>query len=255
MANCGTSNSSRESQTHRQPRLQPPCVECVRDITKRIILCARIKVTSRHERHLLNAIPLHHQALQLPITSIHHTPPPPRPIVVIQMSLSPLIVTSPPPALAASRARRQRSNALSRARESEAEWDGADSLTSTTSTPTAPWRDDELICPLAALDTQRTHANPHAHAHAHANSNPTSWIPMPIWPSNEGELQAVLAQFAFPTSAPLGRKHRRSGEMIADNSPNSPAPPPSASSGKRHAASGPTKRASCPHCERGRSSA
>jgi hypothetical protein len=172
------------------------------------------------------------------------------------MSLSPLMVTSPP-ALAASRARRQRSNALSRARESEADWDvPADSQTPT-STSTSLWRDEELICPLAALDTQHTHVNPHAHAHTHAhtNSNPTSWIPMPIWPSNEGELQAVLAQFAFPTSAPLGRKHRRSGEMIADNSPNSPAPPPSASSGKRRAASGPTKRASCPHCERGRSSA
>jgi len=163
------------------------------------------------------------------------------------------LILSPPPALAASRARRQRSNALSRARESEAEWVApADSPTTgstvTSATSPAPWRDDELICPLA-LDTQHTHANPSAHAHAHA----PSWIPVPIWPSNEGELQAVLAQFAFPTAS--GRKHGRSGEMIADGSPNSPTPPPSASSGKRRSTSGPTRRALCSHCERGRSSA
>lgn len=165
------------------------------------------------------------------------------------MSLSPLTLL-PSPALAASRARRQRSNAISRARESEAEWDApADSYspTSTTITSTSPWRDEELICPLAAFDTQQTHAE----SHVHTNANPTSWIPVPVWPSNEGELQAVLAQFAFPASVASGRKHRRSGEMIADNSPNSP----SASTGKRRAASGPTRRASCQHCERGRSSA
>ena len=166
------------------------------------------------------------------------------------MSFSPLI----PPALA-SRARRQRSNAISRARESEAEWDTTEHVpdspsptsSSNTSTSTSPWRDDELICPLA-LDTAQ-------HTHAHANAKPPSWIPVPVWPSNEGELQAVLAQFTFPASA-SGRKHGRSGEMIAYDSPTSTTPP-SASAVKRGgtSASGPTRRALCSHCERGRNSA
>ena len=171
------------------------------------------------------------------------------------MSSLSTFVVSPPPALAASRARRQRSNAFSRARESEAEWDSTPVAADTSASPTAPssspWRDDELICPLA-LDAQRTHADPHAHA----NANAPSWIPVPVWPADQGELQAVLSQFAFPTS---GRKHRRSGEMISDNSPTSPscsaAPTPAVGSGKRRTASGPTRRAWCPHCERGRSSA
>jgi hypothetical protein len=163
-------------------------------------------------------------------------------------SISPSMV-SPPPALAASHVRRQRSNAISRARESEEEWDPASAPAYTSPEADSPspslWHDDELICPLA-LDTQQ-----------HAHSKAPLGIPVPIWPSNEGELQAVLAQFTFPTVT-SGRKHRRSGEMITDNSPPgsaSPADASAASSGKRRASSGPIRRAWCPHCERGRSSA
>jgi len=179
--------------------------------------------------------------------------------------ISPLFA-SPPPTLAASRARRQRSNAISRARESEAEWDFASAATACSPTASSapslpPWRDDELICPLA-LDTQRAHADPHAaqvhvHAQAHASAKAPLWVPVHVWPANEGELQAVLAQFAFPATA-SGRKHRRSGEIIVDHSPtpsSGPVTPPAASSGKRRGASGPTRRATCAHCERGRSSA
>ena len=176
-----------------------------------------------HERHLK----CHHYHLGSP-----HTPQ------LAVMSFSPLI----PPALA-SHARRQRSNAISRARESSTDAPDSPSPTSsTTSSPTSPWRDDELICPLA-LDTAQQHT------HTHVSAKPPSWIPVPIWPSNEGELQAVLAQFTFPTSA-SGRKHRRSGEIIADDST-----PSSASAGKRGVTSGPTRRTLCSHCERGRSSA
>ena len=185
---------------------------------------------------------------------------------------------SPPPALAASRARRQRSNAISRALESEAEWDFASATADTTSTSQTasssstpsllPWRDDELICPLSP-DPSRAHADPHAQVHhvqadanANANAKAPFWAPVHIWPANEGELQAVLAQFAFPDPV-SGRKHRRSGEIVVDHSctsagppsgPAAPTPPPS-DSGKRRGTSGPTRRAWCAHCERGRSSA
>ena len=169
-------------------------------------------------------------------------------------SISPSMV-SPPPALVASRGRRQRSNAISRARESEEEWDPTSTLAYSTSleadhdsSSESPWRDDELICPLA-LDTP-------LEQHAHSTKAPLG-IPVPIWPSNEGELQAVLAQFAFPTTVSSGRKHLRSGEMITDNSPSGSAYPSAVTtnSGKRRASSGPIRRAWCPHCERGRSSA
>ncbi|KAI9462882.1 hypothetical protein BJY52DRAFT_117199 [Lactarius psammicola] len=185
-------------------------------------------------------------------------------------SISPLSL-SPPPALAASRARRQRSNAISRAHESEAEWDfaSASAATDTSGSPTTtsalpPWRDDELICPLAP-DTHRAHADPHAQVHAHLNANADakapSWVPVHVWPANEGELQAVLAQFAFPGPA-SGRKHRRSGEVIVDNnsptsvgSPSGSTTPAAAGSGKRRSAPGPTRCTWCAHCERGRSGA
>ena len=167
-------------------------------------------------------------------------------------SISPVLV-SPPPALAASRARRQRSNAISRARESEAEWDfsstAADTSSSSSSDPT-PWRDDELICPLAP-DTQQHPKNVHASARAAA-------APVHVWPANEDELQAVLAQFAFPglaSSSSSGRKHRRSGEIVVVD----PSPPSCSAAavggGKRRCTSGPSRRVWCAHCERGRSSA
>ncbi|KAI9444043.1 hypothetical protein H4582DRAFT_2053784 [Lactarius indigo] len=164
-------------------------------------------------------------------------------------SISPLSVP-PSPALAASRARRQRSNAVSRAQESEAEWDSTSAAADTSGSPTTsslppPWRDDELICPLAP-DTRRTHAG--TPTPANTNATVPSWVPVPIWPTDEDELQAVLAQFAFPTT---GRKHRRSGEIVVDNSSTSvgslPPAPPSASSGKRRGAIGPNRLAWCAH--------
>ncbi len=162
-------------------------------------------------------------------------------------AISPLSM-SPSPALAASRARRQRSNAVSRARESEAEWDFASAAADTSGSPTAtsaaslppPWRDDELICPLAP-DTRRAQADPHAQIHVHANAKVPSWVPVPVWPANEGELQAVLAQFAFPTTS--GRKHRRSGEIIVDNSPTSVSSPSGSATPVAAAGSGKRRRA------------
>lgn len=167
-------------------------------------------------------------------------------------SISPVLV-SPPPALAASRARRQRSNAISRARESEAEWDfsSAAADTSSSSLDPTPWRDDELICPLAP-DTQQHPTNVHARAAGAA-------APVHIWPANEDELQAVLAQFAFPglasSSSSSGRKHRRSGEIVVVD-PSLPSCSAAAvGGGKRRCTSGPSRRVWCAHCERGRSSA
>ncbi|KAH9171551.1 hypothetical protein EDB89DRAFT_1089862 [Lactarius sanguifluus] len=153
----------------------------------------------------------------------------------------------PSPALAVSRARRQRSNAVSRAHESEAEWDPASTAADTLGSPPTT---DELICPLAP-DTRRAHAD----TPTPANTTVPSWVPVPVWPADEGELQAVLAQFAFPTT---GRKHRRSGEIVVDSPPNTSvgSPPPApAGSGKRRGAIGPNRCAWCAHCERGRSGA
>ncbi|KAH9047472.1 hypothetical protein EDB83DRAFT_2317543 [Lactarius deliciosus] len=121
-------------------------------------------------------------------------------------SISPLSIP-PSPALAVSRARRQRSNAVSRVRESEAEWDSA---ADTSGSPTT----DELICPLAP-DTRRAHSD--LPTPASTDAKVPSWVPVPVWPADEGELQAVLAQFAFPTT---GRKRRRSGEIVVDSPPN-----------------------------------
>src|SRR6266404_7105010 len=179
-----------------------------------------------------------------------------------------LASASASPSLAASRSRRQRSNAISRARESEAEWDTmvTSSLADAPVSPTAtsapcppPWRDDELVCPLAP-EPRRAHTDPYAHVspQASANANVPSWVPVHVWPADQGELQAMLEQFVFPTFPGSGRKHRRSGEIVIDNPPSPVAVGTATlavavSSGKKHTTSGPIRRTWCAHCERGRS--
>ncbi|KAI0302821.1 hypothetical protein B0F90DRAFT_170640 [Multifurca ochricompacta] len=142
-------------------------------------------------------------------------------------------------ALASSRVRRQRRDAVSRAAESDWEFpDHPPTTTTTTSSNTSsilPWC-DEFVCPLAPSS-------------AAADPDPSLQLPFLTWVNmdipNNDDLQNMLARFAFPATP---RKRRRSGDINVDSYSGTAAT-------SRKSGPGPVQRASCAHCERGRSSA